>query len=472
LLLSGWLLALASATLLSPHSCVAAPNPAAGQPGLTMSLTRRALSRRTADDWAAWAQREREFLNLRYGGASLQKRSEGINLLTNQNADSSYYGSLAIGTPPVAFDVILDTGSADLWVADTSCTSSCDKVAVFEAASSSTFKNLSQPFQIVYGSGQASGSLAQDVVQMAGFSISNQVFAAVDQVTNGLLTSPVSGLLGLAWQSIAVSGAPPFWETLASTGAWTDQLMSFQLTRFMNASNVKTEEPGGTFTMGFVNSSLYTGQIDYQSLSTTPSYWLLTISSMTVQGNSITIPTGSSAYAAIDTGTTLVGGPSSAIQNIYAQIPGSAAGTGSWQGYYSYPCSTEVNVAISFGGPSWSVSPADFQLTQISSSQCIGAFFVLSTGTSGNGPSWVVGDTFLKNVYSVFRYNPAAVGFAQLSETALAMNGVSGNPPSATIGSVSASATAGVSSSAASGRWHVPRRVVSAIAAVIGAALL
>jgi len=66
---------------------------------------------------------------------------------------------------------------------------------------------------------------------MAGFSVSNQVFAAVNQVTSGLLTSPVSGLLGLAWQTIAASGAVPFWETLASGGAWTDPVMSFQLTR-------------------------------------------------------------------------------------------------------------------------------------------------------------------------------------------------------------------------------------------------
>ncbi|KIM53136.1 hypothetical protein SCLCIDRAFT_139594 [Scleroderma citrinum Foug A] len=447
-MLSGWLLALASASLLSsPHGCIAIPSPgpvAAGQPGLTIPLTRRAPPVRTVDDWAAWAQNERQFLALRYGSDSPQKRSEGVNLLTNQNADSSFFGSLAIGTPPVAFDVVLDTGSADLWVADTSCTSGCSKIALLEAASSSTLKNLSQPFQIQYGSGQAAGYLVQDVVQMAGFSVSNQVFAAVDQISSGLLTSPVSGLLGLAWQTIAASGATPFWQTLASSsGTWTDPVMSFQLTRFLNATNVKDDEPGGTFTMGFVNSSLYTGTIDYQNIPVTPSYWLLTMSSMTVQGKSITIPTGSAAYAAIDTGTTLVGGPSSAIQNIFAQIPGSAPGTGSWEGYYTYPCNTAVNVAISFGGPSWSVSPADFQLVQLSSSQCVGAFFVLSATSGGTGPSWVVGDTFLKNVYSVFRYSPASVGFAQLSETALAMNGVDGNAPSATIGSVSASATAG-----------------------------
>jgi len=61
-------------------------------------------------------------------------------------------------------------------------------------------------------------------------------------------------------------------------------------------------------------------------------------------------------------------------------------------------CDTAVNVAISFGGPSWSVSPADFQLVQLSSSQCVGAFFVLTATSGGNGPSWVVGDTFLVRV--------------------------------------------------------------------------
>ena len=57
---------------------------------------------------------------------------------------------------------------------------------------------------------------------------------------------------------------------------------------------------------------------------------------MTVQGNSITIPTGTASYSAIDTGTTLIGGPASAIANIFAQIPGSAPASGNYNGYYSY----------------------------------------------------------------------------------------------------------------------------------------
>jgi cathepsin D len=88
----------------------------------------------------------------------------------------SYYGSIAIGTPPVAYDVILDTGSADLWVADSSCTQNCQGIQTFDTSTSSTYNNLTEGFSIKYGSGAASGSLATDVVQMAGFQIDKQVF--------------------------------------------------------------------------------------------------------------------------------------------------------------------------------------------------------------------------------------------------------------------------------------------------------
>jgi hypothetical protein len=41
--------------------------------------------------------------------------------------------------------------------------------------------------------------------------------------------------------------------------------------------------------------------------------------------------------------------------------------------------------------------------------------FGLDLGTQG-GPDWVIGDAFLKNVYSVFRFSPGpSVGFAQLA---------------------------------------------------------
>lgn len=377
----------------------------------------------------------------KYGASVPQKRSSGSNLLVNQNTDSSFYGSLAIGTPAVSYDVILDTGSADLWVADSDCVSGCSSIPTFNTADSSTFVNKSTDFSISYGSGSASGFLGSDTVQMAGFSVSDQVFAVCDTVTSGLLTDPVSGLLGLAWESISTSGTTPFWQALVAGGAWDEPVMSFQLTRYLGVTGASSLEPGGTFTMGFVNSTLYTGDIEYTDLVDSGSYWLLSLTSLTAQGTSVTIGSGSEAYAAIDTGTTLVGGPSEYIANLYAEIPDATAGTGDYDGYYIYPCDTDVNVTMSFGGKSWSISNQDFQLTKISSSECLGAFFELTTGNSA--PAWIVGDTFLKNVYSVFRYSTAAVGFAELSSYALSMNGdTSATVPTATIGSVAAAVSA------------------------------
>lgn len=107
---------------------------------------------------------------------------------------------------------------------------------------------------------------------------------------------------------------------------------------------------------GYLNESLYTGDIDYQAIpGSQASYWLqeimckstcmrflsgcfthVCLSAMTVQGKSISMPSGSASYAVIDTGTTLVAGPASGIAAIYAQIPGSSPGTGQWEGFYSY----------------------------------------------------------------------------------------------------------------------------------------
>jgi len=301
---------------------------------------------------------------------------------------------------------------------------------------------------------------------MAGFQVTGQTFALADQVSSGLLSSPVSGLMGLGWDTIASSGATPMWQTLAKGGQWTDPVMSFFLTRFIDLEGANAQEPGGEFMMGGTNTNLYTGDIDYVNIpSGQESYWLIPLTGATVNGASVL---SGSVNAAIDTGTTLVGGPSADIAAIFAQIPNSQPGTGDLAGYYTYPCSTSVTVTMTFSSKTWTIDPADFLLMRVSSTQCVGAFFALSL--SGSAPQWIIGDTFLKNVYSVYRYNPPSVGFANLSSNALAQNKLGGTLPSATIGSSPVTAT-GKSSSSANGAEGVVSDV-RRVAAVVGAGVL
>ncbi len=82
-----------------------------------------------------------------------------------------------------------------------------------------------------------------------------------------VIEAPVSGLMGMAFSTIASSHATPFWQTLADAdGAFDEPLMAFQFTRFVDVAQAQKLEPGGTFTLGGVDSSLFTGDIDYQPI--------------------------------------------------------------------------------------------------------------------------------------------------------------------------------------------------------------
>jgi len=439
MILSSWpaLLALASLCLAD------APR------GVHVPLRRGSLIPTDDNAKLAWAKQQADYLRGKYGATlPKRKRASGTNYLINEGADSTYFGSLAIGTPPTPFNVVLDTGSSDLWVVGTDCVvRACQGVPLFDPTKSSSLNNLSQPFEIQYGSGAAEGSLVSDTVQMAGFQQSGQTFAVVDQLTGGIVNGQISGIMGLAFQSIASSGATPFWQALVQGGQWTDPVMSFFLTDFANDPNAQQEEFGGAFTMGFTNSTLFTGNIDFQDIpSNDQTFWQIPLSKVTVQGNAVT-PSGGFGNAAIDSGTTLIGGPSDQIADIYGQIPGSAPASGQLEGYFTFPCNTAVNVTLTFGSSSiaWSIPSSTFVLMSVGQNQCVGVFFDLDIGGSSPSditPAWVVGDAFMKNVYSVFRFSPPSVGFATLSSVAAASSNDQTPLPSPSVGVVASSSDA------------------------------
>lgn len=399
-----------------------------------------------------WLIAERQRLITKYGdGNSLAKR--GSAALANQDYDASYSASIAIGTPAQSFDVALDTGSADLWVTSASCASStCATLpSKFDASKSNTFKNASTAFSITYGSGNAQGYLASDVVSLADYTVTSQTFAVIGSMSQSLINEPLAGLMGLGFSSLAQSRATPWWMSLATT-KWNEPLFAFYLKRYRNvASASSTEVDGGKVSFGEVDTSLYTGDINYISVTDgKQAYWNIPIAKISVAGTTVNL--GSSVNAAIDTGTTLIGGPSSTVAAIYAAIPGSKPMTGGYAGYYEYPCSTSISLQMTFGTFTVEITEADFNIGSygVDGTMCIGGVYTQSLSSS-SAVQWIVGDTMLKNVYSVYRYSPAAVGFAKLAGDT-SSTGSSGSSASAAASSSAASSTLGsaVSSSASS----------------------
>ena len=362
-----------------------------------------------------------------YGIELPQTKRRGIDdiPMINQHSDASYLGVIEIGTPPQQFEVVLDTGSSDLWVTDTAC-AACQGGALFDPSASSTFQATSDFTNIRYGSGEIAGPIASETVRLGNFTVERQDFIAADSISASLIDGDVSGILGLAWSTIAKTEVDPFWEHLFNSGQLDAPEMSFWMTRFRDVVDARDNEPGGVFTLGGRNTSLFSGEVEFLPLATTvPSFWLLPVRSLTVQGRQVSLSSGRASLAAIDTGTTLIGGPTADVQAFWDRVPGSfpAPSNSRNAGFFFYPCRTRLNVTISFGGREWPISEEDmnFGRTQFGSSDCLGAIFDLTRGTnigSSGGPGWVVGATFLKNVYTVFRADPPSIGFADLSTAA------------------------------------------------------
>ena len=86
------------------------------------------------------------------------------------------------------FNVILDTGSPDLWLADTSCLGCLPSMPRFLPSQSSSFQgtgqqgniSLGQSVTIPYGGGVVAGVTVADTVTMGGLEIASQTFRACD----------------------------------------------------------------------------------------------------------------------------------------------------------------------------------------------------------------------------------------------------------------------------------------------------
>ncbi|KAF8375768.1 hypothetical protein PRIPAC_82197 [Pristionchus pacificus] len=100
--------------------------------------------------------------------------------------DAEYIGNITIGTPGQVFEVILDTGSANLWVPDVTCGDGpdglCTNKHLFHSSESTTYAKNGKYFTISYGTGAAKGFLGQDTVRsLAVDNVKPPFIEAIDQ---------------------------------------------------------------------------------------------------------------------------------------------------------------------------------------------------------------------------------------------------------------------------------------------------
>ncbi|KAI0062158.1 acid protease [Artomyces pyxidatus] len=327
------------------------------------------------------------------------KRATGNVSLTDFEADL-WYGEIMVGTPLKPFTVDFDTGSSDLFLPGSNCDSSCAGHTAYNPRSSSTSRDLHETFSLAYADGSTvDGEQYTDTVSIDGLTATKQTLGSATEYSTGFEDSqfPPDGLLGMAFQSISVYGAPPVFQTLIDQGKVTQQEFGFYFA-----------EDGSELYLGGTNTALYSGSFTYVPVFF-QGYWMTYFDSFTVNGVEVL----SFTTAIIDTGTTQIIGDSSSVQLIYDQIDGAEAAPEYGDGIYTIPCTFDTPIELTFNDVTFSVSPSTFNLGPVAqgSSTCVGG---LGADDDLYG-LWIVGDVFLQNVYTVFDVANSQVGFANLA---------------------------------------------------------
>ncbi|KAJ6462136.1 aspartic peptidase domain-containing protein [Mycena sanguinolenta] len=373
---------------------------------------------------------------------SLQPRSGttdiSLSRTPGQFHSSFYLTEMNFGTPAQTCQMYLGTILPDVWVV-----SPCDVVGVcditvpsYDPTKSKSFVNeslFSSPSDVYL---DFSGWTYADTITLDSLSVSRSSFLNLDfnSFEPGPLTA--SGSLGLGFPAKSPTTNASFWRALLAEQQGTSPEFGLWVSRPSNSS-----DKGAVLTLGGTNSSFFTGDIEFLDLNQANS-WALNISDLSVQGISLTSKL-SSKLAVFDVASSFIWAPKADADAFWAAVPGSILSQ--TEGLYQWPCSTPINVTVSFGGKTWTLNSDDLNLGPIASGeqQCYGALtawglFSLSEYAVPDA-DWVFGLPFLRNVYSVFRETPPAMGFAALSVAA-------GGTPSTTTTSSSPS-SAGSSSS-------------------------
>ncbi|THH13221.1 hypothetical protein EUX98_g9750, partial [Antrodiella citrinella] len=170
----------------------------------------------------------------------------------------------------------------------------------------------------------------------------------------------------------------------------------------------KLAENASELTLGGVNEALYTGEFAWSNV-TEEGYWQVAVEGMTI--NNKTMFHGHAAI--IDSGTTLLVADSTTVAQFYATIPGSRpAPEVAGPGYYTFPCNAVPSVSMTFGGRAFEIPQKTFNLGPAfkGSQECVGSLV-----GSDDMSFWIVGDIFLRGVYTAFDIENKRVGFADLA---------------------------------------------------------
>jgi len=346
---------------------------------------------------------------------SLVYKEDDIQIRDFQNAQ--YYGDIELGTPGQKFTVIFDTGSSNLWVPSTSCTTGCDgpteamkwldpdmtadKKDKFNSSASSSFQKDGRKFHIKYGSGPVSGIFGEDTVRFGDLGVTGQKFGVIDNVAGlgpAYSMGAFDGILGLGFGSLSIDKSKTVMENAMDQGQLDENLFAFYLGD--NSDN-------GELSIGGMDKTKFKGDIHYVDL-VQASWWEIMVDKITVGDDEV----ATEVTAIVDSGTSLLTGPTKYVSKIAEKY---GAKRTFLSPNYMIDCDTDITDDFTFtiDGKDYTVQGNDFKISAGDDSNL--CLFGMSPMDMPMGPQFILGDIFMRRYYTVFDLGNEKVGFAELA---------------------------------------------------------
>uniref|UniRef100_A0A914GWD2 Peptidase A1 domain-containing protein n=1 Tax=Globodera rostochiensis TaxID=31243 RepID=A0A914GWD2_GLORO len=321
------------------------------------------------------------------------------SLQLNDYGNTQYFGPILIGTPPQQFHVLFDTGSSNLWVPCKGCNdTACLIHRQFNCANSTGCQTVGQSFDIAYGTGSASGVLLQDSVCFGNLSVNlctnaNQKFGcALSEPADILSNAAFDGILGMAWNSIAIDAVVQPLAQIFQSSDCTEKVFAFWLNKDDYGEDLAGPK-GGQMTLCGTDKNYYKEPIVWIPLVATD-YWRISIDSISIVAPSaagVSLLLSNRIDAILDTGTSLIAGPSSVVNSINAQI-----------GARNYI------IVFTIYGHKFTLTSRDYVL-QTGPTSCLSGFTAVDLSTN----LWILGDVFIAKYYSIFDHTNKRIGLAE-----------------------------------------------------------
>ncbi|KAJ3082563.1 hypothetical protein HK102_001589 [Quaeritorhiza haematococci] len=351
----------------------------------------------------------------------LQRRMHKRQNVLAYYTDMLYWMSISIAGRP--FKVLIDTGSADLWVPDEGC-GTCGARARYIPSLSTTKEVTNLDGFIQYGLGSVSGKIFRDNVNMAGRTAVRQTFLSVTSEGNSH-PAAIDGLIGfggertvqgdrmrgLSWLNYYTNNnAPVLMESLWSQNRITNASFAIWLDPFdgINTATGQANNRGGQFTLGGFDPNRVDGPIVWMPV-VQPMYWWVQTDLIRFGGNSVAQK--EITRAILDSGTALIVTDETTAADLNTRLGATRYGTSN---IFTISCTqlavSTVQFEITLGGNrgTFTLRGSDF-LVPAGGDICYSPFMGMNMSSLPSNVSlWILGEIFLRKYYSIYSYNYAS----------------------------------------------------------------